>query len=87
MEIIVITKIHSKMYIICLNFDHCGKLVTVSEPGPIVTSCPLCGHLRLQFNKKHELIKTINSTPSQNDSTRAQLLKVLDEITNREKKK
>lgn len=75
------------MYIICLNFDHCGQLVTTSEPGPMVTNCPQCGHLRLQFNKKHELIKTINSTAEQNNAIRAQLLKVLDEINNIERKK
>ena len=74
------------MYVICLNFDTCGQLVKVPEPGPIVTNCPLCGHLRLQFNKKQHLIETINSTLQSQSNNRALLLKIINEINKKEKK-
>lgn len=69
------------MYIICLNFDHCGVLVTVKEPGPLVTECPQCGSLRLQFNNKHELINTINSSEEEDNRRFAILARIIDKIT------
>tara|TARA_B100001109_G_C18571927_1_gene339175 strand:+ start:188 stop:388 length:201 start_codon:yes stop_codon:yes gene_type:complete len=64
----------------------CGQLVRVSEPGPIVTNCPRCGYLRLQFNKKQHLIETINSTLESQDNNRVLLLKIINEINKKEKK-